>query len=227
MSILLGKSLYRDSFKDVLSSHLNTVERKVFIGTTDENRMKYSLFEFSSGDSMDSSGRMSLHEACTASMSVPGVFPGVDVGSDHFIDGGIVHTLPVEAIQKTIDLAKLKNEPLELVIFSAQPWGWAPKQKHHRFLEIPRELMRLLEGMGSVNLYHDQRMLHEVLSNAKTDGVDVKLSTFMLPAKIVNEMYDKYPPSSYSKCKPETFARLIKEGHDLVKTVLEHTSPST
>ena len=223
MSLLLNKSLYRDSFRVLLKSKLSSTKRTVFVGATDEKRLKYNLFEFSPGSTLDVSGTVSLDEACTASMSVPGAFPGVDVGSAHFVDGGLIHSLPIEAIEKTINLAESRNESLELVIFSALPWGWAPEQVHHRFLEIPHELVRILKSLDVINLYHDQRMLHSLLSSAEKRGVDVKLSTFMLPARIVNRIYHDYPPSSYSKCKTETFEHLIECGYDLVKTVLKHT----
>ena len=219
-SVLFGKSLYRDNFSKILDTSLPSVKRKILIGATDETNINYSLFEFDKGSKLDSTNSIGLHEACSASLSVPGVFPGVDVGNKHYIDGGYFHTIPVEGIEKAINLAKESGEELELVLFSAAPWGWAPRKKKHHIFQIPHELMRLLESFNSANLYNDRRMLHKLIETSD----NVKLSIFMLPAKVVNDIYIKYPPSSYAKCKPETFSMLIDEGYNLVKTVLEHST---
>jgi len=221
LSLLFKPSFYTtDKISKILKAHLSEQHRRVMVGTTEEKSMTYNLLEY--GRKANSSSSMPLWQACLSSMSAPGVFPGVDVGSKHFVDGGLFHSLPIEAICKVLDECAEKKEKLELVVFNTNPSGWSPPL-HKTSLMIPRTLLHTLESIPYVNVQNDHRQLLHAVKEARR-SVDVTFHYFSLPPLLVQELYEKYPPRNWGQCDSSTLKHLFSVGHDLVSTIKGHTS---
>ena len=69
-----------------------------------------------------------LYKHIIASMSIPLILPAVEIDGVQYIDGGVFHSIPIEAINHLVSTYTNKETPLELMILASKPLNYTLHQ---------------------------------------------------------------------------------------------------
>ena len=219
LSVLFNKSILKDDNLFHLISKLvgnRVLLRDLFIGVTDKQTMTYKVKHFKKGEVYDL-----LPMYILGSMSIPVLLPGVKLGKELLVDGGLFHTIPVEAIDMCIEKAmESKAKNFEVTILSARPFDGKKEYKKPKNFVIPNEVMQMVYSHGILTMHNDHIILNKTISNAKEHGLDTTLNFFSIPSKLVTDYDKKIGFQHYGSVKENMIDILLKEGERIIHKAL-------
>ena len=219
ISSLFNKSILDDSqLKSLLDKLLNNriLLRDLFIGVTNEDTMTYELKHFKKGELYPS-----LSFIVHASMSIPILLPGVTYENKHLVDGGLFHSIPVEAIDTCIEKAiKEKAETFDITILSSKRFNAVMKPEKNKHLEIPHKAIRMMYSHGYITMHNDHIILDKAISNAKEHGIGITLNFFSIPDDQLQYYDKKIQFQEYGHINKNTVNVLMELGKKIVHHAL-------
>lgn len=218
ISTFFNKSILDDSNLKQLIQKLfanRELKRNLFVGVTEDNTMTYTVKHFEKNKIHDD-----LCDYVLGSMSIPIILPGVQHDKKYLVDGGLFHSIPVEAIDFCIQNAVKEHNSFEITLLSSRRFHAKMHQKTSKHFVIPNKAMRMFYSHGYQTMHNDQIILNKTIANAKEHGVDVKLNFFSIPDEKV-DYYDKEIKfEEYGSLKDSTVNVLLTLGKSIVKNAL-------
>lgn len=216
LSVLFNESLLdSDNLLRVAENLLvgRTMLSDLYIGYTNKDTMEYVSKKFEKGKVYPD-----LHLHVVASMSIPLVLPPVQIGNDSFIDGGVYHSLPVEAIEGVVQQSIDKKDPLDLVILMAQPFDYHLNKDSDKvkFFKILKQGLRFMTGYQCIRVHNDNLFINQILKNAKLIGDHINYSLFHLKQEQTEYWDEKVPMSHYAEINSNEIKDLIDLGRSIV-----------
>ena len=111
--------------------HNKTLHATLHIGYTNKETMQYESVTFEK-DTIPKD----LYKHIVASMSIPLILPAVEIDGKKYMDGGVFHSIPIEAINHLVSSYTNKETPLELMILASKPFNYAPKIYKKHFIPL-------------------------------------------------------------------------------------------
>jgi predicted acylesterase/phospholipase RssA len=221
ISLLLNESLLKTDKLQALAKQLlqaKPLKCDLYIGYTNEDDMTYVSKKFLKGKVYDD-----LHLHVLASMSIPFLLPMTTVENKHFVDGGIFHALPVEAIQKEMQVSMEKNTAFDLVVLSSKPVDYhLQKYKTKRsFFPASVKASHYMKGIEAIVIHNDNLLMQQLLENAKAKHGLINYSFFHLEQKHVELWDKKIPLQNYGKIKKSDVEELVELGKSIVSNALK------
>ncbi len=93
---LLKSDFLRKFFNQHLPKNISTLSRTMYIWASNIHTAEIEFFK-----------TWDLSNILLASSAIPGIFPPVKVGTDYFVDGGVVNNFPAELVKKKFPKNKL------------------------------------------------------------------------------------------------------------------------
>lgn len=218
ISTFFNKSILDDSNLKQLIQKLfanRELKRNLFVGVTDDNTMTYTVKHFEKNKI-----HADLCDYVLGSMSIPIILPGVQHDKEYLVDGGLFHSIPVEAMDFCIQNAVKEHNSFEITLLSSRRFHAKMHQKKSKHFVIPNQAMRMFYSHGYQTMHNDQIILNKTIANAKEHGVDVKLNFFSIPDEKV-DYYDKEIKfEQYGSLKDSTVNVLLTLGKSIVKNAL-------
>ena len=218
ISTFFNKSILDSSNLKALIQKLfanRELKRNLFVGVTDDNTMTYTVKHFEKNKV-----HPDLCDYVLGSMSIPIILPGVQHGKEYLVDGGLFHSIPVEAIDLCIENAVQEHNGFEITLLSSRRFNSKMHNTRSKHFVIPNQVMRMFYSHSIQTLHNDQIILNKTIANAKEHGIDVKLNFFSIPDDKV-EYYDKEIKfQEYGSLKENTVNILLTLGKSIVKNAL-------
>ena len=218
ISTFFNKSILDSSnLKDLIQKLFanRELKRNLFVGVTDDNTMTYTVKHFEKNKI-----HTDLCDYVLGSMSIPIVLPGVQHDKEYLVDGGLFHSIPVEAMDLCIQNAVKEHNGFEITLLSSRRFHAKMHNKKSKHFVIPNQAMRMFYSHGYQTMHNDQIILNKTIANAKEHGVDVKLNFFSIPDEKV-DYYDKEIKfEEYGSLKDSTVNVLLTLGKSIVKNAL-------
>jgi len=218
ISTFLNKSILDDDNLKQLINNLfanKELKRNLFVGVTDDNTMTYTVKYFEK-DMI----HPDLCDYVLGSMSIPIILPGVQHDKEYLVDGGLFHSIPVEAMDLCIQKAIEEHNSFEITLLSSRRFDARMHKKKNKHFVIPNQAMRMFYSHGYQTMHNDQIILNKTIANAKEHGIDVKLNFFSIPDEKV-DYYDKEIKfEEYGSLKDSTVNVLLTLGKSIVKNAL-------
>ena len=218
ISTFFNKSILDDSNLKQLIQKLfanRELKRNLFVGVTDDNTMTYTVKHFEKNKTYDD-----LCDYVLGSMSIPIILPGVQHEKQYLVDGGLFHSIPVEAMDLCIQNAVKEHNSFEITLLSSRRFHAKMHNKKSKHFVIPNQAMRMFYSHGYQTMHNDQIILNKTIANAKEHGVNVKLNFFSIPDEKV-DYYDKEIKfEEYGSLKDSTVNVLLTLGKSIVKNAL-------
>ena len=217
LSVVFNNSIVDSSnLKNIVSNLLKNKKlvSDLYIGYTNRDSMEYKCNKFEKGKCYPE-----LYKHVVASMSIPCVLEPTTIKDNKYIDAGMFHTIPVEAINTVVEQSIKEKEPLDLMVLSAKPWGYhlTSKLKENTSLfPMLKQLYHLVSGYECIAIHNDQLLLNKILENAKLKGDHVNYSMFSINQKQTENWTHKLPFEEYGHIKPEDVDALINLGKSIV-----------
>ena len=215
-------------FKDSLlnSEHLTTIVKELVhdkqlratlhIGYTNKETMQYESVTFEKGTTPKD-----LYKHIVASMSIPFILPAVDIDGKKFMDGGVFHSIPIEAINHLVSNYANKETPLELMILASKPFDYAlhKNKSHHTYFKTLYDAYEYMQGYECVSIHNDKQLLDEILKNAGLSEKHVNYHMYSISQKDAEKWNKTIPMDSYGHIKREHIDQLVKLGKQIVKDI--------
>ena len=218
ISTFFNKSILKDdNLKNLINKLFanRELKRDLFVGVTDDNTMTYSVKHFKKDKSYPE-----LCDYVLGSMSIPIILPGVQHDKEYLVDGGMFHSIPVEAIDQCIQSAVQEKQSFDIVLLSSKRFHARMHKNMHKHFLILNKAMRMFYSHGYQTMHNDQIILNKSIANAKEHGIDVKLNFFSIPDEKV-DYYDKEIKfEEYGSLKDSTVNVLLTLGKSIVKNAL-------
>ena len=216
LSILFNESLLDSEKLLRVAENLlvgRTLLSDLYIGYTNKDTMEYVSKKFEKGKVYPD-----LHLHVVASMSIPLVLPPVQINKENYIDGGVYHSLPVEAIKDVVQQSIERKDPLDLVILMAQPLNYHLNKdsEHVKFFKILKQGMRFMTGYQCVRVHNDNLFINQILQNAKLAGDHINYSLYHLKQEQTEYWDEKVPMSHYADIKSNEIKDLIDLGKSII-----------
>jgi len=216
--------LFKDGLLD--ASHLTTIVKELIdnkplqatlhIGYTNKDTMEYESVTFQKGTTPTD-----LYKHIVASMSIPIVLPSVEIDGVNYIDGGVFHSIPIEAINHLVSNYTNKEEPLDLMILASKPFGYKlqkPETKHY-YLKTMYDLYKYASGYECISIHNDKQLLDEILKIAKLKHEHINYSLFCVTQQDAAKWNNAIPFDSYGHIKKEHIDELVNLGKQIVKDI--------
>lgn len=216
LSTLFDKSILDDSnlaklLKKLL--HGRPLLRDLFIGVTDENTMTYEMKHFAKGKTYNE-----LSNFVHGSMSIPAILPGVDYKDEHLVDGGLFHSLPVEAIDACIAKAiEQKDEVFKIIVLSSKRFDAHMHSRKVSKLRVPHEAVKMMYSHGYTTMHNDHVILNKEISSAKEHGLGINLNFYSVPDKELNYYDEHVGFEEYGHVKHNVVTNLLELGKKIVE----------
>lgn len=216
LSVLFNESLLdSENLLHVAETLLvgRTLLSDLYIGYTNKDTMEYVSKKFEKGKVYPD-----LHLHVVASMSIPLVLPPVQIDKENYIDGGVYHSLPVEAIEAVVQQSVDTKDPLDLVILMTQPFDYhlSKNSQHVKFFKMLKQGLRFMTGYQCVRVHNDNLLINEILKNAKLAGDHINYSLFHLKQEQTEYWDKKVPMSHYAEIQSNEIKDLIDLGKSIV-----------
>ena len=194
------------------------LQNDLYIGYTNSETMEYVTQRFEKGKVYPD-----LYKHVVASMSIPMILPPVEIEGIKYVDGGMYHSLPVEAIQQTVQESIKQKDPLDLVILMSKPWKYKihHKANHSKFFPMLIYGVHFIKGYQCITVHNDQTILESLLQNAKLEGDHVNYSLFHLKQSDTEEWDTKIPMENYGNIKKQELQALITLGKSIINENLK------
>lgn len=219
ISALCNESILDDNnLKKLIHKLLDgrELQKDLFIGVTNEDTMEYEVKYFEKGK---------VHPSMPAfvhgSMSMPLFLPGVKYEEKTLTDGGMFHSLPVEAIDQCIQKLILANEKeFTITILSAKRFDAKMKPMQAKHFMVPHKAIRMLYSHGYTTMHNDHIILNKTISNAEEHGLGIHLNFFSIPDEKIL-YYDKHVKMrDYGSVGKDTVTALVTLGKQIVHNAL-------
>ena len=215
-------------FKDSLlnSEHLTTIvktlvddktlQATLHIGYTNKETMQYESVTFEKGTIPKD-----LYKHIVASMSIPLILPAVEIDGKKYMDGGVFHSIPIEAINHLVSTYTNKETPLELMILASKPFNYAlhNKQPYHNFFKTAYDAYKYVQGYECVSIHNDKQLLDEILKNAGLNDKHINYHMYSISQKDAEKWNNAIPMDSYGHIKKENIDELVNLGKEIVKDI--------
>lgn len=218
ISTFFNKSILdSSSLKDLIQKLFanRELKRNLFVGVTDDNTMTYSVKHFEKNKI-----HADLCDYVLGSMSIPIILPGVEHDKEYLVDGGLFHSIPVEAIDTCIQNAVQNHNNFEIILLSSKRFHAKMHNKRSKHFVILNNAMRMFYAHSFQTMHSDQLILNKTIDNAKELGIDVKLNFFSIPDEKVEYFDKKIKFQEYGKIKDATVNVLLTLGKNIVKNAL-------
>jgi predicted patatin/cPLA2 family phospholipase len=219
ISTLCNKSILDDSNLEHLIHELlgnREVQKDLFIGVTNGDTMTYEVKHFEKGKVYES-----LPAYVHGSMSMPLFLPGVKYKTQTLIDGGMFHTLPVEAIDQCIDKVVKDNEKeFTITILSAKRFDAKMKPLKTNNFQIPYKAIRMLYSHGYTTMHNDHIILNKAISSAEEHGLGIHLNFFSIPDDKISYYDQHIKMRDYGHVEKNMVNILVELGKKIVHNAL-------
>ena len=216
ISVLFSDSLVdstnlKNTVKELLKN--KTLKCDLYVAYTDRDSMQYVSKKFEKGKQYPN-----LYKHVVASMSIPCFLQAQKIEDKEYVDAGLFHTLPVEAMQKVIQQSINQKDPLDLVLLSAKPWGYhlTSKVKHSKWFPMLKDAYHILSGFECIGIHNDQLLLNEILKNAKLQHDHVNYSFFSIGQHDTEEWCKKIPFEKYGNIERKDVEKLMELGKNII-----------
>ena len=218
ISTFFNKSILdSSSLKDLIQKLFanRELKRNLFVGVTDDNTMVYSVKHFEK-DKVHAD----LCDYVLGSMSIPIILPGVQHDKEYLVDGGLFHSLPVEAIDTCIQNAVQNHNNFEIILLSSKRFHAKMHNTRSKHFVILNNAMRMFYAHGFQTMHSDQLILNKTIDNAREHGIDIKLNFFSIPDAKIEYFDKKIKFQEYGSLKDSTVNVLLTLGKSIVKDAL-------
>lgn len=221
LSALCRSSILDDSnLKQLIHKLLSgrVLQKELFIGVTKEDTMTYEIKHFEKGKVYDE-----LPTYVHGSMSMPLFLPGVKYKKDTLIDGGMFHSIPVEAIDHCIQqLIDANEKEFNLTILSAKRFEAKMKPLQSKHFLVPHKAIRMLYSHGYTTMHNDHIILNKAISNAEEHGLGIHLNFFSIPDEKISYYDQHIKMQDYGHVGDNMVHTLVELGKQIVHTALYH-----
>ena len=196
--------------------HNKPLQATLHIGYTNKETMQYEPVTFEKGTIPKD-----LYKHIVASMSIPLILPAVDIDGTKYIDGGIFHSIPIEAINHLVSNYANKETPLELMILSSKPFNYALHQEtsKHTYFKTMYDAYKYAQGYECISIHNDKQLLDEILKNAGLSEKHVNYHLYCVTQKDAEKWNSKIPFDSYGHIKGKHIDQLVELGKQIVKDI--------
>ena len=215
-------------FKDSLlnSEHLTSIVKELVynkplratlhIGYTNKETMQYEPVTFEKGTIPKD-----LHKHIVASMSIPLILPAVEIDGKKFMDGGVFHSIPIEAINHLVSTYTNNETPLELMILASKPFNYELHQNKikHTYFKTLYDAYKYAQGYECISIHNDKQLLDEILQNAGLSDKHVNYQLYCVAQQDAEKWNNKIPFDSYGHIKAEHIDELVNLGKQIVKDI--------
>lgn len=221
LSFIFKKSLLSSQKLETILKTLlkdKPLKADLHIGYTNKNTMEYSSVIFNKGKVYPD-----LYKHVLASMAIPIVLPSVKIGNKEYVDGGIYHSIPIEAIKDVIVKSTLKKEPLDLLVMSSKPFYYKmeSKVKRHSLFQTAFDAYHMVDGQECVSSRTDKQLLDSLLQNANLQHEHVNFNFFYVPQNLHFEWNEKIHLENYGNITKQNIDDLVNLGKSIVHKTLK------
>ena len=215
-------------FKDSLlnSEHLTTIVKELVhnkplqatlhIGYTNKETMEYVSKTFERGTTP-----IELYKHIVASMSIPLILPAVEIDGIQYMDGGVFHSIPIEAINHLVSDYENKDEPLNLMILASKPFDYALHQNKnkHSYFKTVYDAYKYAQGYECISIHNDKQLLDEILKNAGLNDKHINYQLYCVAQQDAEKWNKAIPMNSYGHIRREHIDELVNLGKQIVKDI--------
>lgn len=196
--------------------HNKTLHATLHIGYTNKETMQYESVTFEK-DTIPKD----LYKHIVASMSIPLILPAVEIDGKKYMDGGVFHSIPIEAINHLVSSYTNKETPLELMILASKPFNYAlhNKQPHHTLFKTAYDAYEYMQGYECISIHNDKQLLDEILKNAGLSDKHVNYHMYCVTQQDAEKWNKAIPMDSYGHIKREHIDELVNLGKQIVKDI--------
>ena len=196
--------------------HNKTLHATLHIGYTNKETMQYESVTFEK-DTIPKD----LYKHIVASMSIPLILPAVEIDGKKYMDGGVFHSIPIEAINHLVSSYTNKETPLELMILASKPFNYAlhNKQPHHTLFKTAYDAYEYMQGYECISIHNDKQLLDEILKNAGLSDKHVNYHMYCVTQQDAEKWNKAIPMDSYGHIESERIDELVNLGKQSVKDI--------
>ena len=213
---LLDASLLEATLKEILPAQ--PLKANLHVGYTNKNTMEYTSIMFEKGKSYPN-----LYKHVLASMAIPLVLPSVKINDNEYVDGGLYHSIPIEAIQKVVQHSIQTKEPLDLIVMSSKPFDYKMQEKikKHSIFQSAYDAYHMIDGQECISSHTDKKFLDSLLENAKLQHEHINFNFFYVTQEAHASWNNKIHMENYGEITKETIDDLVQLGKSIVQKTLK------